>query len=112
VGYIEQIAREFIAKDLDGRTLGAFPSLPAAADAVSTAHQRGRPMTASTDIPISAELEARVRRATKRRLDGNGPVYLKYNSRRVAYDVSDLETWAAGTRRRHTAENRNARQGG
>ena len=45
-------------------------------------------MTASTDIPISAELEARVRRATKRRLDGNGPVYLKYNSRRVAYDVS------------------------
>jgi predicted DNA-binding transcriptional regulator AlpA len=39
----------------------------------------------------------------KRRLDGNGPAYLKLG-RRVAYDVADLENWAASNKRRHTAE--------
>jgi len=39
----------------------------------------------------------------KRRLDGNGPAYLKLG-RRVVYDVIGLETWAVGHKRRHTAE--------
>lgn len=39
----------------------------------------------------------------KRRLDGNGPAYLKLG-RRVVYDIVDLETWAAGNKRQHTAE--------
>ena len=39
----------------------------------------------------------------KRRLDGNGPAYLKLG-RRVVYDIIDLETWAASNRRRHTTE--------
>jgi predicted DNA-binding transcriptional regulator AlpA len=41
----------------------------------------------------------------KRRLDGNGPTYLKLG-RRVVYDVVDLESWAADNKRRHTAEKR------
>jgi predicted DNA-binding transcriptional regulator AlpA len=39
----------------------------------------------------------------KRRLDGNGPAYLKLG-RRVVYDIIDLENWAASNRRRHTSE--------
>jgi predicted DNA-binding transcriptional regulator AlpA len=39
----------------------------------------------------------------KRRLDGNGPRYLKM-ARRVAYDLSDLELFAASVKRRHTSE--------
>jgi predicted DNA-binding transcriptional regulator AlpA len=39
----------------------------------------------------------------KRRLDGNGPRYLKM-SRRVAYDLADLEAFAAKTKRHHTSE--------
>jgi predicted DNA-binding transcriptional regulator AlpA len=39
----------------------------------------------------------------KRRLDGNGPTYLKLG-RRVVYDLSDLESWAASNRRHHTSE--------
>ena len=39
----------------------------------------------------------------KRRLDGNGPAYLKLG-RRVVYDVIDLEHWAASNRRRHTSQ--------
>jgi hypothetical protein len=39
----------------------------------------------------------------KRRLDGNGPRYLKM-SRRVAYDLLDLELFAASVKRRHTSE--------
>jgi predicted DNA-binding transcriptional regulator AlpA len=39
----------------------------------------------------------------KRRLDGNGPEYLKLG-RRVAYDLTDLDNWAANNRRRNTSE--------
>ena len=39
----------------------------------------------------------------KRRLDGNGPAYLKLG-RRVVYDIIDLENWAASNKRRHTTE--------
>jgi predicted DNA-binding transcriptional regulator AlpA len=39
----------------------------------------------------------------KRRLDGNGPRYLKMG-RRVAYDVADLELFAASMKRNHTSE--------
>jgi predicted DNA-binding transcriptional regulator AlpA len=39
----------------------------------------------------------------KRRLDGNGPSYLKLG-RRVVYDIIDLESWAASNKRRHTAQ--------
>ena len=39
----------------------------------------------------------------KTRLQGTGPVYLKIG-RRVAYDLSDLEIWVAGQKRRHTSE--------
>jgi predicted DNA-binding transcriptional regulator AlpA len=39
----------------------------------------------------------------KRRLDGNGPRYLKM-SRRVAYDLADLEAFAAKMKRQHTSE--------
>jgi predicted DNA-binding transcriptional regulator AlpA len=39
----------------------------------------------------------------KKRLDGTGPIYIKI-SRRVAYDLSDLETWVAAQKRRHTSE--------
>jgi predicted DNA-binding transcriptional regulator AlpA len=39
----------------------------------------------------------------KRRLDGNGPAYLKFG-RRIAYDLVDLENWAANNRRRNTSE--------
>jgi len=46
----------------------------------------------------------------KRRLDGNGPLYLKFG-RRVVYDIVDLEKWAAGNKRRHTAESRGGQQG-
>jgi predicted DNA-binding transcriptional regulator AlpA len=38
----------------------------------------------------------------KRRLDGNGPIYMKMG-RRVVYDQTDLEVWAASTKRRHTS---------
>jgi hypothetical protein len=38
----------------------------------------------------------------KRRLDGNGPRYLKMG-RRVAYDVADLELFAASMKRQHTS---------
>jgi predicted DNA-binding transcriptional regulator AlpA len=46
----------------------------------------------------------------KRRLDGNGPTYLKFG-RRVVYDIIDLENWAASNRRRHTSESTCPRQG-
>ena len=46
----------------------------------------------------------------KRRLDGNGPVFLKFG-RRVVYDINDLENWAAANRRRHTAESPVVRRG-
>ena len=39
----------------------------------------------------------------KKRLDGNGPQYHKFG-RRVIYDLSDLEAWAAQNKRRHTSE--------
>jgi predicted DNA-binding transcriptional regulator AlpA len=39
----------------------------------------------------------------KRRLDGNGPAYLKLG-RRVVYDIIDLENWAASNRRQHTTD--------
>jgi hypothetical protein len=39
----------------------------------------------------------------KKRLDGGGPVYLKFG-RRVVYDLRDLESWALSTRRGHTSE--------
>jgi predicted DNA-binding transcriptional regulator AlpA len=39
----------------------------------------------------------------KRRLDGNGPPYLKMG-RRVAYDLADLELFAASMKRQHTSE--------
>jgi predicted DNA-binding transcriptional regulator AlpA len=42
----------------------------------------------------------------KRRLDGNGPRYLKF-SRRVCYDLADLEAYAASRRRAHTSESAN-----
>jgi predicted DNA-binding transcriptional regulator AlpA len=39
----------------------------------------------------------------KKRLDGSGPIYMKIG-RRVTYDLSDLEIWVAGQKRRHTSE--------
>jgi hypothetical protein len=39
----------------------------------------------------------------KRRLEGNGPRYLKM-IRRVAYDLADLELFAASMKRQHTSE--------
>jgi hypothetical protein len=41
----------------------------------------------------------------KRRLDGNGPRYLKMG-RRVAYDFADLEDYAASMRRQHTSDSK------
>lgn len=38
----------------------------------------------------------------KRKLDGNGPRYLKMG-RRVAYDLADLELFAASMKRNHTS---------
>jgi predicted DNA-binding transcriptional regulator AlpA len=46
----------------------------------------------------------------KRRLDGNGPAYLKLG-RRVVYDIIDLENWAASNRRRHTSESTGLQRG-
>jgi hypothetical protein len=62
--------------------------------------------------PASAKLSVREAAAhlnvskswlDKRRLDGNGPPYLKMG-RRVAYDIADLELFAASMKRRHTSE--------
>jgi len=39
----------------------------------------------------------------KRRLDGNGPAYLKLG-RRVVYDIVDLENWATSNKRQNTSE--------
>jgi predicted DNA-binding transcriptional regulator AlpA len=39
----------------------------------------------------------------KRRLDGQGPIYAKM-SRRVTYDLADLESFVASMKRRHTSE--------
>jgi predicted DNA-binding transcriptional regulator AlpA len=39
----------------------------------------------------------------KTRGTGNGPAYIKAG-RRVVYDLSDLESWAAQQKRRHTSE--------
>ena len=39
----------------------------------------------------------------KRRLDGNGPAYLKLG-RRVVYDMADLDAWAASNKRQNTSE--------
>jgi predicted DNA-binding transcriptional regulator AlpA len=40
----------------------------------------------------------------KLRLTGNGPAYLKLGTKRVVYDLQDLEAWVARCRRRHTSE--------
>jgi hypothetical protein len=39
----------------------------------------------------------------KLRLSGNGPQYMKL-TRRVLYDLRDLESWAAAQKRNHTSE--------
>ena len=39
----------------------------------------------------------------KKRLDGGGPEYHKFG-RRVLYDITDLQVWAARNKRRHTSE--------
>jgi hypothetical protein len=39
----------------------------------------------------------------KKRLDGNGPNFLKFG-RRVLYDLQDLEAYSARMRRQHTSE--------
>jgi predicted DNA-binding transcriptional regulator AlpA len=39
----------------------------------------------------------------KRRLDGNGPAYLKFG-RRVVYDMADLDAWATSNKRQNTSE--------
>jgi hypothetical protein len=39
----------------------------------------------------------------KRRLDGNGPRYLKIG-RRICYDLADLELFAGSQKRQHTSE--------
>jgi predicted DNA-binding transcriptional regulator AlpA len=39
----------------------------------------------------------------KRRLDGNGPRYIKIG-RRVCYDLADLELFVASLKRHHTSE--------
>lgn len=40
IGYLESDGRRFAAYDCEGNQLGAFPSMKAAADAVSAAHLR------------------------------------------------------------------------
>ena len=40
----------------------------------------------------------------KLRLRGNGPAYLKLGTKRVVYDLNDLEAWVQRCRRRHTSE--------
>ena len=40
----------------------------------------------------------------KLRLRGNGPAYLKLGTKRVVYDLHDLEEWVSRCRRRHTSE--------
>jgi hypothetical protein len=39
----------------------------------------------------------------KKRLTGDGPVYIKVG-RRVLYDLTDLENWIASSKRRNTSE--------
>ncbi len=39
----------------------------------------------------------------KKRISGDGPTYIKAG-RRVVYDVGDLESWAARSKRQHTSE--------
>jgi predicted DNA-binding transcriptional regulator AlpA len=39
----------------------------------------------------------------KKRITGDGPVYIKAG-RRVVYDLCDLEIWVASRKRRHTSE--------
>jgi hypothetical protein len=41
LGFVEQIDKDFTATDVDGREIGVFASLKAAADAVSARHDRG-----------------------------------------------------------------------
>jgi hypothetical protein len=41
LGFVEQIDRDFTATDVDGREIGVFASLQAAADAISARHDKG-----------------------------------------------------------------------
>ena len=43
----------------------------------------------------------------KLRLTGGGPAYMKLGSRRVVYDVGDLNAWAAKSRRANTSLEKN-----
>jgi hypothetical protein len=40
----------------------------------------------------------------KMRLSGLGPRFIRLTRRRVAYDLDDLETWAAARKRSNTSE--------
>jgi predicted DNA-binding transcriptional regulator AlpA len=40
----------------------------------------------------------------KMRLSGLGPRFIRLTPRRVAYDLEDLEAWAAERKRNHTSE--------
>ncbi len=56
-----------------------------------------------TTVEAAAYLRIAASTLTKMRLTGGGPSYLKLGARRVVYDVTDLEAWAASGRRHSTS---------
>ena len=74
--------------------------------------QRGNHMalqikTASPKLTVpeaAAHLKLSKSFLDKLRLRGNGPAYLKLGTKRVVYDLNDLEAWVKRCRRRHTSE--------
>ena len=71
--------------DSDGRQ----PSLPRAKLRVNEAARH-------LDLAVST--------MNKMRLSGSGPRFIRLTQRRVAYDLDDLEVWAAERKRQSTSE--------
>jgi len=93
-----------------------------ARDVPLTRRMRGTPMKTTDSVGRQTSLprpKLRVNEAArhlglavstmnKMRLSGLGPCFIRLTSRRVAYDLDDLEAWAAKRKRNHTSDNSEA----